>query len=323
MSRKSTQKNLGNKIAEGSYGCIYKKDNKVLKVSDTKEASIELRISNIIRSIPSWQEYYIIQEKEDFYANNFTQIRPRYEGSCKIIRDTMNSNLRLLSSSYGGVPVRTMEVTETFSYEKVIRHLLEAVTKLNAQGVCHFDLHGGNILEDVQGNQHIIDFGSAFLGDMTDVEIVKKHNYSFTPKFTAQAPELAIQNAITDGFDIQSAIDILIEKRHVFRNGIEYTGMSPAYIRKELYTFVTSEYHSTDLAWAEYFRKYWRKWDVWSLGVLFYEFLKRALLIPTLRAELWDSPKRKKIQSLLRGCLEPDPRKRFSANDALQFWISS
>jgi serine/threonine protein kinase len=324
MSGKSPRQTLGKKIAEGSYGCIYRNDKKVLKVSDTKEAEVELRIANIIKNIPNWSEYYIIQDKEEFETKNFTRVRPMYQGDCKIIRDTTNSNLRLLSSSYGGVSVRNIEITESFSYEKSIRHLLEAVTKLNDQGICHYDLHGGNILEDINGKQRIIDFGSAFIGDMADVSTVKKHKYPFSPMFSAQPPELAIQNAIVENRDIQSSLEELIVKREIFRNSSEYTGITPSYVRKELYDFVTTEYHATDLAWAEYYRNYWRKWDTWSIGVLFLDFLKRALLLPALRKELWDNPSmHNKIRMLLRGCLEPNPKKRFSANDALKFWVSS
>jgi serine/threonine protein kinase len=324
MSVNSTRRNLGKKIAEGSYGCIYTKNNKVLKVSDKKEAVVELNIATLIKNIPNWQNYYIIQEKEEFATSNFTRVRPTYQGECKIIRETSNSNLRLLSSPYGGVPVRSIEVTESFSYEKAVRHLLEAVTKLNEQGICHYDIHGGNVVDDVNGIMRLIDFGSAFLGDMADVATVKKHKYPFSPNFAAQPPELAIQNAIVEERDIQASIDVLMDKREIFRNSAEYTGITSEYARKELYFFVTSEYHATDLAWAEYYRTYWRKWDVWGLGVLFLRILQQCLFIPSLRKELWDTPlMRKKIQTLLKGCLEPDPRKRFSANDALKSWVSS
>ena len=311
-------------MAEGSYGCIYTNDKKILKVSDKKEAVVELTIANIIRGISNWQDYYVIQEKEEFESANFTRIRSTYQGECKIIRDTSNSNLRLLSSRYGGVPVRSIQITETFDYAKVVQHLLEAVSKLNEQGICHYDIHSGNVLDDINGVMRLIDFGSAFLGDTVDVDIVKKHKYPFSPNFAPQPPELAIQNAIVESRDIQASIDTIIASREVLRNSAEYTGITSSYARNELFTFTTAEYHTTDLAWAEYYRKYWRKWDTWGLGILFLRFLQQSLLISELRKELWDSiPMRKKIQTLLRGCLEPDPRKRVSANEALQFWISS
>lgn len=322
MSGKS-RRNFGKKMAEGSYGCIYTDDKKVLKVSDKSEAEVELKIADIIKSIPNWQSYYIIQEKEEFQAANFTRIRPMYQGDCKIIRQTTNSNLRLLSSPYGGVPVRSIEVTETFSYDAAVLHLLEAVTKLNAQGVCHFDIHTGNVVDDINGVMRIIDFGSAFLGDFADVAIVKKHKYPFSPNFSPQPPELAIQNAIVEKREIQTSIEAVLESREVFRNSAEYTGITKSYARSELFNFVTNEYHSTDIAWAEYFRTYWRKWDIWSVGILLLRLLQQCLFLPALKKDLWDNVyMRKKIQTLLKGCLEPDPRKRLSAKDALNAWIS-
>ena len=324
--KREKKKNLGTKIAEGSYGCIYTAANrkKILKVSGKEEAGVELNIANIIKGIPKWQDYYILQEEEAFQPSNFTRVRSTYQGECKIIRDTKNSNLRLLSSPYGGVPIRTIQVTETFNYYTTVRHLLEAIVKLNQQGICHFDIHNGNILDDINGVMRIIDFGSAFVGDSADVNTVKQHRYSFTPIFSPQPPELAIQNAIVDSIDIQSAIDTLLEKREVFKNSSEYTGITPQYARNELFDFTTSEYHTTQLAWAEYYRKYWRKWDIWGLGVLFLNLLQKCLYIPDLRNELWDDiAMRKKIQTLLRGCLEPDPRKRMFANDALHLWLTS
>jgi serine/threonine protein kinase len=327
MSGKSPQRNtLGTKIGEGSYGCVYATNDKkkVLKVSDIKEASIELNIAKVIKGIPDWEKYYVIQNEENFGQSNFKRIRPLYEGNCKIIREKSNSNLRLISSPYGGISVRNIEITESFSYYKAMRHILEAVAKLNAQGICHFDLHSGNILEDINGLIRLIDFGAAFMGDEADINTVKKRSYTFSPKFAAQPPELSIQNAIMEGKPIQESIDDLLEKREVFRNSVEYTGLTPSYVRNELFNFSTDEYHTTVLAWSEYYRKYWRKWDVWGVGILALKILQQCLFIKVLRNELWDDIQmRSKIQKLLQGCLEPDPRKRFSAKDALHFWISS
>lgn len=323
----SLLKKIGPKLGEGSYGCIYKSandSNEVIKISEHKDADIELDIGNIIRTIPNWQEYFIIQEKEDFNTSNITRIRPYYAHNCKIIRESTNSDLRVLSSPYGGVSVRSITVTESFQYMKTIQHLIEAVSKLNDQGICHFDLHSGNILEDINGTFRIIDFGASFLGDMADVETVKKRNYTFSPTFASQPPELAVQNGIMHKKLISDCVKEVVMKRKVFTNSYVYTGLTPSYAEDELLRFCRSEKHSNMIQWAEYYRKYWRKWDMWSVGIIALQLFQQSMLIPSQYIELWkDEKNRVKIQNLLKGCLEPDPTKRFTAKEALLAWISS
>jgi serine/threonine protein kinase len=316
-------------LAEGSYGCIYVegsappcqadtpiKGRKVRKLLKKEDASIELTISKLVKSIPLWEYYFVVQEETGCVEKNFKKARPMYEEFCKIYKSSANKNLTEIVSPYRGIALRNVTITEEFSYIESLQHLLTGLSALHKQGICHFDIHSGNILEE-NGYLRFIDFGNAFLGDQINTSVIERHNYSFTPDFPTQPPELSIQNGIHDGLPVDYCIDELLKHRAVFRNGLPYTGMTTAYAKSKLHGLSPS-IGTSNSEWVTFYKKHWRKFDTWSLGVIFFTILKQCLLLHSFQP-IWKKHQTR-ITTVLRGCLEPDPTCRFSADEALTYF---
>lgn len=318
-------------LAEGSYGCIYLEGSappcqadtspqgrKVRKLLKKEDASVELTISKLIKSIPLWDYYFVVQEETGCIEKNFKKARPMYEDFCKIYKSSTNKNLTEIVSPYRGIALRNVTITEDFSYIESFQHLLTGLSALHKQGICHFDIHSGNILEE-NGYLRYIDFGNAFLGDHINATVVERHNYSFTPDFPTQPPELAIQNGIHDGLPVDYCVEELAKHRTVFRNGLPYTGISSSYAKNKL-ALIGSSIGTTKEEWVAMYRQHWTKFDTWSLGVVFLNILKQCLLLRSFQP-IWKK-NQTLITTVLRGCLEPHPSCRFSADEALSYFSS-
>ena len=319
-------------LAEGSYGCIYLegsappcqadtdiKGRKVRKLLKKEDASIELTISKLIKSIPLHEYYFVVQEETGCVEKNFKKARPIYEEFCKIYKSSENKNLTEIVSPYSGISLRNLSITESFSYIDSFQHLLTGLSALHKQGICHFDIHSGNILEE-NGYLRFIDFGSSFLGDSINASVIEKHSYTFTSDFPTQPPELSIQNGVYHNLTVEYCVDELIKHRSVFRNGLPYTGMTTAYVKSKL-DRIGNSIGTTKGEWVSFYKKHWRKFDTWSLGVIFFTILKQCLLLHSFQP-IWKKHQTL-ITTVLRGCLEPDPSCRFSADEALTYFSSN
>lgn len=324
-------------MAEGSYGCIYpEEDAPPCKTDDTKrkgkgkgrmvrklltkdDAKIELTTAKIIQAIPLWEYYFVIQEETGCKRDNFRKARPAYEGFCKIFKKSNDKNLTELEAPYKGISLRNLKITESFLFVDSLKHMLTGLFLLHKQGICHFDIHAGNILEH-EGFLRFIDFGSSFKSDSIDREVIHRHSYMFTSDFPTQPPELSIQNGIYHNLSVEYCIDELLQNREVFRNGLPYTGITTFYVKSKL-SLIGNYIGTTEAEWVAFYNKHWKKFDTWSLGVVFFNILKQCMLLPSFQTT-W-----KKYQTLittvLRGCLEPHPTCRFSAEEALSYFSSS
>lgn len=320
-------------IAEGSYGCIYTEDDappcasdkkkggprKVRKVLKKDDARIELSTSKLIQSIPLWEYYFVVQEETGCKESNFKKSRPAYEGYCKIFKSSANKNLTELSAPYKGISLRNLRITDSFLFVESFKHLLTGLSILHKQGICHFDIHAGNILEE-NGFLRYIDFGSSFKSDSIDKEVIHRHSYMFTSDFPTQPPELSIQNGIYHDLSVEYCIDELLQGREVFRNGLPYTGITTFYVKSKL-SLIGNSIGTTEAEWVAFYKKHWKKFDTWSLGVVFFNILKQCMMLPSF-GPVWKK-NQTLITTVLRGCLEPHPTCRFSADEALSYFSSS
>ena len=69
-------------------------------------------------------------------------------------------------------------------------------------------------------------------------------------------------------------------------------------------------------SWVLFFKTHWRKWDSWAVGVMFLEILKKCFLMPSFLSTTWPD-EGKRIKAVLKGLLEANPNKRFTAEEAL------
>jgi len=326
-SKGDSLKNSSKLIQEGSYGCVLsppltcrksKKGDKrqVGKIIKIKNAKVELTMATLVKSIPGWNRFFVVSEDDSCDEKNFDAHRELYARMCKVYGTSSDSQLTQLISPYAGSTVRNMALTSNFDFVGSLRHTLEAVSLLNQQGICHFDLHDGNILVDFRGTFRIIDFGSAFLGDQIDEAGVKKHTYVFSPEFPPESPELSIQNGIYGGLSLVDSVEHTIRKKRVFALAHQLIGLSYLGQRRDLIEFWSNDETWDGGSWLTFFQTYWRKWDSWAVGVLFLDILAKCFLMPGFLREVWpvDGPI---IKTVLKGLLRSSPVARMTAGQAL------
>lgn len=319
-------------IGEGSYGCVvrpphhckkskihHKKNEKTVgKIILKKDAEIELQIGTLIKGITGWENYFIVQEEDHCDHANFKEIRKQYTEECKILQSEhiRNTQLTQVVSIYGGKTLFDTLPTSSFNYMKTLRHMLEAIDKLLKQGICHFDLKENNVVVDANSNFRIIDFGGSFVGDKVTEESVWDHIYTFMPEYNTQPPELSVQNGINDTtYSRNSLYHDTVYKKFIFTQMETLLGISKKQSLADLEKFWRET--PVTASWDEFFRKYWRTWDSWAIGVIFLKLLKRCLIYTSFIENTW-KPHGPVLKGVLRGLLEVDPRKRLLAEDALR-----
>ena len=313
-------------LGEGSYGCAFKGgvpcrserrsgSHVVGKILREKDAAIELNISAVLESVPDWKDYFVLQKEADCDAANFSKARHDLAAECTLLMRTKDDDLVQLLSSYGGKTLFDIPITQDLDFEAGLRHMLEGCVRLAGQGVCHFDLHEGNVVSGVAGVLRLIDFGSAIQGDLTTDKVVKDHTYSFSPEYPPQPPELAVQNGVAGGLDAFECVHKTIEAKRVFQLAESYLGTPRSEYLKAL-----REFYSTDQAaleginkkrWVDLYKKYWRKWDSWAVGVMFLGLARKRHL--RLSAT---------VKPVLRGLLMASPVNRLTAAEALALLLA-
>jgi len=314
-------------IQEGSYGCVVSpplkcrkskslKQRSVGKIIKIKDSKVELSMATLVKGIPGWTRYFVVSENEDCDQKNFDAHRDIYSRLCKVYGRSEDSQLAQLISPYAGSTVRSMALTPNFDFVASLRHVLEGVSLLNEQGICHYDLHDGNVLVDFRGTFRFIDFGAAFLGDEVDDSVVKKHTYVFSPEFQPEAPELSIQHGLSGGLQLTTSLEQTMAKKQEFALAHRLIGLSSIAQRRELIEFWLHEDTWDGTSWVPFYRKYWRKWDSWAVGVLFLHILSKCFLMPGF-LEVWPM-EGVRIKTVLKGLLRSSPNERMTAEEALK-----
>ena len=308
-------------LDEGSYGCAFipqlpckkSKSNKKLvgKIISKNHADVELSIASIVKGIPGWQRYFIVQEEDNCDSKNFEKARKEYN-NCKVLHKTNTKNLTQLISVFGGTTMNRMSLS-SFDYLGSFRHMLEGIVKLEEQGICHYDLKENNILIDSNGTLRIIDFGSAFVGDQVEHTNLWLHQYDFIPEYVPQPPEPSVQNGLYDEIPIETAIRDTIHRKKIFKIIENILGISMQRSENELRTFWEDE----DREWVSFFRNYWRTWDSWAIGVIFIKLLQTSLLNKSFIERVW-VPHGAIIRNVLKGMLRVNPHDRLSGSQALK-----
>jgi serine/threonine protein kinase len=335
-------------LQEGSYGCAFSpplqcKKSKVKTKVNTKvntkvktkkikkrivgklmlekDAEIELSIAELVRSIPGYERYFIVQEKDNCVASNFKKLRDDYEDKCNVLKKHENKDLIQLLSPFGGTPLYELSVQSSFDFIGSLRHMLEGILKLQQQGICHFDLHTGNILVDSHETMRIIDFGAAFVGDQVTQKNLWLHIYDFSPEYDPQPPELSVMNGLYSKKPLLQSIVDTVKYKKVMSITEQILGYSLEEQENDLRIFWKSDTTYNGGSWIPFFHKYWLLWDNWSIGVIFVKLLQKALFNPSFVKKTW-SVYGLIIRKVLKGLLHPNPMRRLTAEKALSLLSS-
>ena len=133
MIRMATDKS--HVIGQGTYGCAVRpkarckksmtqNTRKVGKFVSSRDANIELRIGALVKAIPDWEKYYVVQEKDECDAENMQRIRKEYHDECKLFQKAAAGNIIQIVSTYGGKTLVSSHPISGFEYLGSFRHLL-------------------------------------------------------------------------------------------------------------------------------------------------------------------------------------------------------
>jgi serine/threonine protein kinase len=330
-SDKQSDRRMSRFLKEGSYGCVFtpplpcrkskqgtRKTRLVGKILKSKNADVELSIAELIKAIPGWDRYFVLQEKDACTSKNFEHLRQFHEAKCKVLKKEPDTALVQLLSPYAGKTVFEFTPTSTFDFLGSLEHVLEGVTKLNAQGICHFDLSTANVLIDFKGTMKIIDFGISFLGDTASDEVVERHTHvTFSPDYPPQPPELAVQTALTEGLSFSYALTKIAKEKKEFHKLQSLLGVPLQHQLEELGDFWKEQEEWKGESWTPFFHKYWRVWDSWAVGVLFLRLLEKCFLLQEFIGGEWKEHG-PLLKLVLKGLLHSNPTKRMTAEQALR-----
>lgn len=268
-------------IGKGSYGCVYlppllcNKENKpkygksfLTKAQLDDVSERELAAVEAIRKIPDRRNYFIIPEKGTCHPNP-KQIKLFSE--CDPIKDLKKDDIQLFHIEYGGKPIFSMSINiPKFNLKAFTLHMLEALVRLRSLRKVHADLHTGNIvLNELNYNPRIIDFGQTISMDEKDVEEIKKTFFIIAPEYPYH--QIPPEYTFVSGANIYPEINPSKIRDYIF------------IIRNELFTKISTTLFYTPLKQKQHFaefiesmngnygvvdswHRYSDKYDIWSLG---------------------------------------------------------
>ena len=331
----------GKLLQEGTYGCIYipklkckgdvqtlpqndqvPHDIKIDKIMTTKHAKLEFNIGQRVQTLPNWKKYYIVPDVMCEPEPKSYQVDKNID-NCGLVDKADWKDLRILRMSYGGKSLQEFKINiKEFNFLEFATSLLEAVALLTLNGICHMDLHDGNVL--VLGSRvHLIDFNLAIHAP-SEIDLEKRLYHQYQQNLVQQPPDYLLVNAqsrIAEGDTsvprLAQIIDELVEKKTILRKERSVLGLTKPDQERPLLEFLKKSrvVKAGDL--ASWFKIDWRTIDSWAVGTLLVDLISRLSLWPEYKLPVdFAAPKSKGMQMLRKLC-EPNPLSRYDAVQAL------
>ena len=350
----------GRFLGSGTYGCVFtppllcktkqgKTAGKVGKITLEPFANQEIQVANRIRRVPLAETYFLLPEPELCELAPEEKQRDPGLQECRAIMESQKDildlyEMRQLTVPFGGVKQFYQLFDDgslnpkRFDYFKFMKHMLEAGSTLLVAGVCHFDLHQGNLLMGNDKVIRILDFGLSFSGTSIDEITVngrwKRLRFGFEPDaahpsiHNSEPPELTLMNAVRrNEYTTEMAIKLIILGKEVFKDMEVYLGIPKDQSAKQIYKFWATSAAAQKKDFVALWKTYWPGFDAWSLGCILLDTLKYLLLFPEFTEGEYKT-KQPLVLATLQGLLDPNPRTRLDCMEALALfdpgnpWIS-
>lgn len=338
----------GRLIGQGSYGCAFippllcksrqtHKFAKVGKLTDDDEAKHEIHIANRLRSISLVRNYILLPEPESCEPAPISKQKDKDIAQCDSTSRTNEYGIKWkdthqLFLPYGGKnPLGNMIMAGSihpkyFPFYPFMKHILEGGSLLVTSGICHYDLHPNNFLQDKYGVVRILDLGQAFDSREITQEVVTKRwkmlmfgseKDAPNPMVTnSEPPEITILNAVRNGYTLEDAIRHVISGKTIFRDMERILGVSIEKITSELKDFFQTSQSAKEKNYVEFFKLYWPGFDAWSIGAILLHILKYQMTWIEFQQGEWQQ-KQKMTLLAIKSLLNPNPRKRLDCVEAL------
>lgn len=282
----------GTLMDEGAYGCIFtpplscknKKKQKEVeeeefdlsKIILTEYAKREDAVSELIRKIPLWKNYFVVSETMCEPAPLQTDNDLR---TCPVLQQKPLSQFRLLFMPFGGDSLQVHRFSlSSFNFLSFAQHFLEAGAILNLFGIVHRDIHSGNILVDKEDVPRIIDFNLAIFTETDRLTNQLLHQYNY--KLTQEPPDSTLVNAIKLGYNAKRVISSIVTKKPILKKIRSLFSISIQEMQEQLTSFYEKSKSIKQGEDAKWFKVYWRFIDSWAIGVNLVEMIHKLSLFP-------------------------------------------
>jgi serine/threonine protein kinase len=338
----------GRYLGSGTYGCVFSppllcksektsRKDAVGKITIRMDGKQEIEAANAIRRIPLATNYFILPEPESCEPQDLNkQTEKKSElDLCFAPGKTQldyKDAIQIFEPFGGTMPFyKVMQTSDLgpqrFDFFAFFRHMLEAGSTLLIAGVCHYDLHPGNILVDDKGVARILDFGMSFtkesirndlLANRWKVLVFGQEQQISPHILNSEPPEITVMTAIREQeYRFEDALKYTIVGKPIFRSLEKIYGISRVSSANELRSFWQTSQVSQDEDWARFWQLYWPGYDAWALGAISLSLLQMLIVNPAFTtSDAWKQ-RQGAIRTALRGLLEPSPRKRLDCIEAL------
>lgn len=339
----------GRFIDSGTFGCVFtppllcKSDKridygKVGKITEERFAKQEIQVANKIRRFPLARNYFLLPEPE---SCELLEEEKQKDPGIQQCRDEFENHgdeldlkeMKQIIMPFGGTTpfyeyFHTMSLhPKNFDFFKFMIRMLEAGSILLVTGICHFDLHPGNLLVDKHKVVRILDFGLSFPTDNITNTIINgrwkrlrfgfEENAGHPSNHNSEPPEITIMNAVRKGqFTLTQAIGLTIMGKEIFQDMDKYLGISKETSRDDLHKFWNTSSFAKKRDYVNLWKIYWPGFDSWAMGCILMETFKSLVLLPDFTKGPFVH-KRVALLATLRGLLDPNPRDRLDCIEAL------
>jgi serine/threonine protein kinase len=339
----------GHLLGQGSYGCVFtppllckshkvQKFKRVGKITEMDDAEHEIQIANHLRKMPFVKHYILLPDPESCEPAPLSQQKDKEIRQCEATSRENSyqvpwSESRQLFLPFGGrKPLGNMILASnihpsSFSFLDFMKHILEAGSLLLVAGICHYDLHPNNFLQDPYGVVRILDLGQAFDARTITEETVKTRWKQLMFGFeedapnsmvtNAEAPEITIINAMRNQFEQDEAIQNVIQGKTVFRDMERVLGISRETCFHKLQKFFETSQSIKQRDWVQFYKLYWTGFDAWSIGSLLLKILQYQISWTEFLQEPEWQKNQTTVKLALQGLLNPNPHKRLDCVEAL------
>ena len=317
----------GHLMDEGMYGCIFtpslvcknKKDQPkpskiplLSKIILADSAELEYSIASIIRGIPLWKNYFSVATS---MCEPSLKQTDKDISKCEVMGSKPLSDFRILSMTYGGLPLHNYRFTvNSFDMMNFFTHLISAGALLSLFGIVHRDLHQGNVLVDSETIPRIIDFNLSIIKEnATADELSHSHNIMLPQ----ESPDATLVNAISLGYKRSQVIRSIIRKKPIIKKIRSLLGVSNETMIQSLDLFSSSSKSMVSGDTLLWFNTYWRMIDSWSVGVIIVELLTTFSLWPGFASTI--TKHKAQLFPLLRRMCAVNPLQRIDCVQALYY----
>lgn len=323
MDTHSTTQKGGRLIGEGVYGAVFNpplkfrnqllnKTDKVAKlvgkITSPYDAQQEMKASVILNQGPLPSNYFVLATKSGQPAPRSEQTEPDLNKAGFLADKRLPSQIQL-QMPWGGKPLSVIDL-KSLNLFNFTTHLLEAGALMLLRGICHGDLHSGNILVDSFNVPRIIDFGMSFVGPSLSREevifIIKQPIFSYSQ----EPPEMSLLNQIANSAPDtipEDTIYNIITDKPIFKQMAAMFQVQPKDYISALQQCQEESISIHNKDYRRFLKTWWPQWDSWSIGVI---MLSLYTIVPQDRQD-------KRVFEICRYLLSPSPSNRPDAIEAL------